>query len=525
MPALSTFVQQSVRDFGDDPAFVFEGRSTTYRDLDRGFNRAANALAALGLGRGDHVAIMQYNSDRWIQCEGGNAKAGIATVPINQRLSATEVAWQLDNSEARAVVFRPDAAPVLESVRAQLRTCRHFLCIPDGSGGVPAWADDFDALLAEAGDAEPDVEVRLSDRFRLMYTSATTGNPKGVVVTHERFGAHIVTTLANQLVDVRRGDRYLAVTPFTHMAIGFVWPFFVRGGTVVTTNGWDPGDFVRLAVEQQVTHAVLAPTLIIGLLQHLDEHPEALDLWRTGGVRAIWYAASPIPVAVARRAEEVLGPVLNQMYGLTELIGNGNSMTCTQLTSEWHARKPDSCGRVQTNNAVRVVDEESRDVPAGELGEIIVLAHNPAGYWKNDEATAETIVGGWVHTGDVGRFDEDGFLTIVDRKKDMIISGGLNVYPVEIENVIQQHPAVYQCAVIGVADPYWVETPAAVVVLKPGAELDEDSLVGFVRDRIAHFKAPKQVLFVDELPISATGKVLKRVLRERYASDAASDST
>jgi acyl-CoA synthetase (AMP-forming)/AMP-acid ligase II len=516
MPVLGTFMQQAVRDFADDPAFVFDGATTTYAELDRSFDRVANALAGLGLGRGDHVAIMQYNSDRWIQCEGGNAKAGIATVPINQRLSAAEVAWQLDNSEAQAVVFRPDAAPLLEPIRAQLRTCKRFLCIPDGSAEVPGWAEDFDVLLAAAGDAPPDVEVRLGDRYRIMYTSATTGNPKGVVVTHERFAAHIVTTLANQLADVRRGDRYLAVTPFTHMAVGFVWPFFVRGGAVVTTSRWDPGAFVQLAVEQQATHVVLAPTLIIGLLQHLDEHPEALELWRTGAVRAIWYAASPIPVAVAQRAEAVLGPVLNQMYGLTELLGNGNSMTCTQLTSEWHARKPGTCGRVQTNNAVRVVDEEARDVPVGELGEVLVGAHNPAGYWRDEQGTAEAIVDGWLHTGDVGRFDEDGFLTIVDRKKDMIISGGLNVYPVEIENVLQQHAAVQQCAVIGIDDPYWVEVPAAVVVRRPGAEAGEQELIDFVRERIAHFKAPKQVRFVEELPVSATGKVLKRVLRERY---------
>lgn len=178
MPALGSFVSQSVRDFANDPAFVFEEKTTTYRDLDRGFNRVANALGAIGLGRGDHVAIMQYNSDRWIQCEGGNAKAGIATVPINQRLSSAEVAWQLDNSEAKAVIFRPDAVAVLEPLRAELGTCRRFLCIPDGRGETPDWAEDFDALLAATGDEDPGVDVRLEDRFRLMYTSATTGNPR-----------------------------------------------------------------------------------------------------------------------------------------------------------------------------------------------------------------------------------------------------------------------------------------------------------------------------------------------------------
>ncbi|MPY85976.1 MAG: AMP-binding protein, partial [Actinophytocola sp.] len=269
---------------------------------------------------------------------------------------------------------------------------------------------------------------------------------------------------------------------------------------------WDPAQFLRLCVDERITHTILAPTLIIDLLRHVDEHPAALDQWQAAPVQAVWYAASPIPVAVARQVETTLGPVFNQMYGLTELLGNSNSMTCTQLTSTWHGRKPETAGRVQLNNAVRVVNENGADVSTGDIGEIAVRAHNAAGYWKNPDETAKTIVDGWVHTGDMGHLDDDGFLTIVDRKKDMIISGGLNIYPVEIENVLHEHPAVQQCAVIGVSDPRWVETPCAVVVRKDGATVQADELVEFVRERIAHFKVPKHVVFADELPVSATGK-------------------
>jgi acyl-CoA synthetase (AMP-forming)/AMP-acid ligase II len=520
MPALNELMIQAVRDFGDAPAVRFDRRDLTYAELDRAFDHVGRALLDLGLAPGEQSAILQYNSDRWLACEGGQAKAGICTVPINQRLSADEIAWQLDHSESRAVLFRPDAAPVVDVIRGRLQTCRHLLCLPDGRGEVPAWATDFDAVLAAtaAGGDSDGFDVRMEDRWRVMYTSATTGKPKGVVITHERFSAHVVTTLVNQLRDVRAGDRYLAVTPFTHMAIGFAWPFLACGGTVVPLDRWDPALFLKTCREERITHTVLAPTLIIALLQHLDEHPEALEDWRAGCVRAIWYAASPIPVAVARRAEEVLGPVLNQMYGATELFGNGNGMTCTQLTAEWHARKTETCGRVQHNNAVRVIDDAGADVPVGEPGEVVVLAHHPAGYWKDPQATRETIVDGWIHTGDIGRFDEDGFLTIVDRKKDMIISGGLNVYPIEIEEVLHQHPAVLQAAVIGISDPYWVEAPCAYVVPKPGATVDGEELRAFVRDRLAHFKAPKEVVLIDELPLSPTGKVLKRVLRERRAA-------
>lgn len=525
MSFFERFVRPALLEFSDRPALVHNGRVQTYAELNRSFNRVGNALRTLGLSLGDHSAILQYNSDRWLECEGGQGKFGITTVPLNTRLSPQEVAWHLNDSESRAVIFRPRQAMLLESVRDQLTTCTHLLCIPEEGEDVPDWAVNFDELLKAASDAEPDTIVPPETLYRLMYTSATTGKPKGVPVTHSHFSLHTATTLVNQLAGVSEQDRYLPVTPFTHMAIGFVWPFLSRGGTVVCTEGWNPAEFLELCAENEVTYSLLAPTVIISLLRHLEDHPEAVSTWQRAPIKAVWYAASPIPVEIAKRAEATLGNVLNQMYGLTELLGNGTSMTCTQLTAEWHSRKPGTCGRAQRNNVVRVVDDQGAPLPAGQLGEVVVLAEQPSGYWRQPEQTSETIIDGWFHTGDVGHFDEDGFLTITDRKKDMIISGGLNVYPTEVENIMYQHSGVEQCAVIGVADDYWVEVPCAIVVRKPGATCDEAELIEFVRERLAHFKAPKAVVFVDELPVSAAGKVLKRELRQRYGDVRAGSSS
>ena len=271
MSFFERFIRPALLEFGDRPALVHKGRVQTYAEMNRSFNRVGNALRALGLDIGDHSAILQHNSDRWVECEGGQAKFGIATVPLNTRLSPQEVAWHLNDSESRAVIFRPKQAALLESVRDQLTTCTHLLCIPEEDEAVPDWAVNFDDLLNAASDAEPDTVVPSETLYRLMYTSATTGMPKGVPITHSHFALHTATTLLNQLSGVSEEDRYLPVTPFTHMAIGFVWPFLARGGTVVCVEGWNPAEFLDMCAENEVTYSLLAPTIIIGLLRHIED--------------------------------------------------------------------------------------------------------------------------------------------------------------------------------------------------------------------------------------------------------------
>jgi len=508
MPTLGSFINEGVRLYGDSTALVFRDRRKSFKEVNERMNRYANALLVLGLQRGDRVALMQYNSDKWIEGFGAQAKIGICTVPVNARLSADEAAWILNDSEANAFVFRENLIGLADRIKPMAPTVEHFICVSDEPVEKPDYMLDFDELIAGAGPADPPVKAELEDMILMMYTSGTTGKPKGVISCHDNFTqGMIVNHLVNQLRDMKKGDKYLAVTPLTHMAQGFVWPTWIRGGTTVILDQFNPEDYLRTIEKEKVNYSILAPTLII----MLSEHPGA-GRYDLSSLKLIWYAASPMPTAAARRAVEVFGPVFAQMYGLTE-----NQMVCTMLLPEDHLKKPGSCGHVMVNCEVRVAGKDGRELPPGEPGELVIRTPGiMKGYWKNPVATRDTLVNGWLHSGDIGRMDKDGYFYIMDRKKDMIISGGFNVYPAEVEDCLFEHPAVQAACVIGVPDPKWVEAVKAVVVLRPGDRVTAEELIQHCKDRIAHFKAPKTVHFVEDLPVSATGKVLRRVVREKY---------
>jgi acyl-CoA synthetase (AMP-forming)/AMP-acid ligase II len=518
VPVLADTMRNAVREQADAVALVdlSDGVELTFRELDGCFDRVAKALAELGLGPGDRVAVYQRNCRHWVAAEGGLAKAGMVTVPINVYLAPREVLWLLEHSEARAIFFGPDELQTVAEIRGELTACEHLLLNPLG-GDVPGWCRRFDEQGWPGDAAEPEVDISPTDPQRIMYTSATTGLPKGVICPHETMAGSVVTALANQLRDVERDDRLLVTTPLTHVANAFLWAFLGRGARTHLARRFRPDSFCRAVADGRITHTFLAPTTIVMLLQHLRDAPADLRALREGALRAIWYAGSPIPDSVALEAEDVLGPVLNQQYGLTEQYATCPAMAVTQLTAEWHRRKVGSCGRQIVGEVVRVLDEEGRELPPGELGEVAVRCHGRvAGYWKPADPEAGAYRDGWIHTGDVGHMDDDGFLYVKDRKNDMIVSGGLNVYPAEVESVLHEHPAVYQCAVVGVPEPEWLEVPCAVVVRREGHQaVGEDELVTFARERIAHFKAPKRIVFADSLPVTATGKVLRRRLREQ----------
>jgi acyl-CoA synthetase (AMP-forming)/AMP-acid ligase II len=385
---------------------------------------------------------------------------------------------------------------------------------------VPEWAEPFSEGDWSDNDSDPAADVAPRDPQRIMYTSATTGNPKGVICPHEVMAGCIVTGLANQLNDVRTDDRLLVATPLTHVANNFFWTFFGRGASSYLMRQFRPEAFCAAVLEHGITHTFLAPTMIVTLLGHLRAEPDAAQALRDSSLRALWYAGSPIPEPVAREAEDVLGSILNQQYGLTEQYASCPTMAVTQLPASWHRRKLGSSGRQVVGLVVRVFDEDGAELPPGEPGEIVVRCHGSvAGYWKPAPDTPGAYRDGWIHTGDLGYFDEDGFLYVKDRKNDMIISGGLNVYPAEVESVLHEHPGVFQCAVVGVPDPQWIEVPCAVVVRsEEHPDVDEGELIAFARERIAHFKAPKRVVFESSLPISAAGKILRRRVRERLTT-------
>lgn len=522
MPVLAEVIRDTVRVYRRRTALVDaeDGIELTFAELDALFDRIGAGLRAAGLAAGDHVAVFQRNSRYWAGLEGALAKAGMVTVPVNVFLAAREIAWLLDHSEAKAIAFTAEEARILEPLVGST-TCGLFLCHPGGSE-TPAWAQRFDETVWPVEPADAHVPVAPGDTHRIMYTSATTGLPKGVLIPTENWTGCIVTALANQLNDVGPDDRALLSTPLTHVAGNYFWAFFARGAATVLLRQFRPEAFCRAVAEERITHAFLAPTMIVMLLEHLRGAPADVERIGSSELRALWYAGSPIPEPVAAEAEALLGQILGQHYGLTEVYAAYPTMAVTQLDPEWHRLKPGSCGRAIVGTVIRVVDEDGHEVVPGELGEIVIRgeSHN-AGYWHGPAEGEGAYRDGWIHSGDIGTFDDDGFLYVKDRKHDMIISGGLNVYPAEVESVLHEHPAVAQCAVVGVSDPKWLEVPWAVVVRSAaGATVGEDELIAFVKARIASFKTPKRIVFADSLPVTSTGKLLRRRLREALGESA-----
>jgi acyl-CoA synthetase (AMP-forming)/AMP-acid ligase II len=523
VPVLADVIRDTVRAHRGRTALVDveDGVELTFGELDSLFDRIGAGLRAAGLGPGDHVAVFQRNSRYWVGLEGALAKAGMVTVPVNVYLASPEVLWLLDHAEAKAIAFTPDEAETLAPIAGSTATCSLFLCHPQGSE-TPAWAQRFDETVWPESAVDELLPVAPGDTHRIMYTSATTGFPKGVLIPSENWVGCIVTALANQLDDVGQEERVLLSTPLTHVAGNYFWAFFGRGATTVLLRQFRPEGFVGAVVRHRITHAFLAPTMIVMLLEHLKGAPAEAQALRASELRRLWYAGSPIPEPVALEAENLLGPILGQHYGLTEVYSTYPTMAVTQLHPEWHRRKPGSCGRPIVGTVIRVVDDAGKELPPGELGEIVIRCQSRvAGYWRGPADGQGAYRAGWIHTGDVGTFDDEGFLYVKDRKNDLIISGGLNVYPAEVESVLHEHPAVAQCAVVGVSDPKWLEVPWAVVVRSAGAgDVGEDELIAFVRTRIASFKTPKRVIFAESLPVTTTGKLLRRQLRETLRESA-----
>lgn len=476
----------------------------------------ANALTELGLVPGSRVGVLVENSIRAVITETGVITAGLVCVPLNMRLSGPELRWQLEHSDASALVLSSEQVSRFADIgwwsdHARILT---WGSSESGDGRMV----DFEVLVREASTTWRSEFLRFNPSLpaRLMYTSATTGRPKGVVCPQVHLHDNAVSMLANQLQDLRRDDCYYAATPITHMANGFLWPTLARGARTVVSSRFQVETFTDVVEGFGVTHTLVAPTMLVMLLRHLREHRDEVDRLRSSRLRAIWYAGAPIAPGVAADAERTFGAILNQQYGLTELFGAHPAMCCSVLYAEDHARNLGTSGRPMIGAVIRIANGDT-EVGMGDIGEIQVRGRPPVGgYWNDPAATEETFGSGWIKTGDVGWFDERGYLHISDRKKDMIISGGFNVYSAEVEACLALHPGVEHSAVVGIADDVWGEVPWAVVVRREGAvACDEAELITFVRDRLAHYKAPKRVLFWTDLPVSGTGKVLKREVRSQ----------
>ena len=496
----------------DAVAFRFEGRDTSFAAFDRHTNQVANALIAAGLTTGDRVAYVGKNSDHYFELMFGAAKAGVVTTPIGWRLAPAEIAYIVADSDAKLVFVGPELIAHIETVAAELTHRPVVIAMEaEGAGEHPtfeAWRDARDA-------ADPMKPIATSDIAVQLYTSGTTGRPKGAMLTHDNLLA-MRRQAAKTPMDWNQwgpDDVSLVAMPVAHIG-GTGWGLvgLLNGAKGVVAREFDPTKVLDFIETERVSKMFMVPAA----LQIVVRQPRAREV-DYSRLTHILYGASPIPLDLLRECIEVFGCGFCQQYGMTETTG-----TVVYLPPEDHDpagnQRMRSAGLPMPGVEIKVMGEDGASLPAGQVGEVAIRsAANMAGYWKLDEATAKTIdADGWLRTGDAGYLDEDGYLFIHDRVKDMIISGGENIYPAEVESAVYGHPHVAEVAVIGVPDETWGEAVKAVVAPKPGVEPDAADIIAFARTRIAHFKAPKSVDFVPALPRNASGKILRRELRAPY---------
>ncbi|HEV7135017.1 MAG TPA: long-chain-fatty-acid--CoA ligase, partial [Steroidobacteraceae bacterium] len=506
---MTTALRRALQQNPDRALTIFGPRTRTVRESADRIARLAGGLAALGVARGDRVAILALNSDRYHEYLLAVPWLGAVVNPCNIRWSAAELGYALRESETKVLLVDSAFAAMLPALREQWDGLETVVYC--GDGAAPDGCVEYEQLIA---DASPilDVDCGPDDLYGVFFTGGTTGFAKGVMLSHRNMIASAMGSLAT-LDFVVRGGRLLHTAPMFHLADIATWNAgMMAGSTHVIVPSFTPSSVVGAIAEHHVTDVLLVPTMI----QFLVDSPaiESADL---SSLRGVVYGASPISAALLQRARKAFPAArFVQAYGMTEL-----SPVATLLSPEDHddPQLTGSCGRGAIHVEVRIVDSSGKEVPRGTVGEVLVRGENVMiGYWGRPGDSAEALRGGWMHTGDGGYMNDAGYVFIVDRMKDMIISGGENVYSVEVENALARHVAVAACAVIGIPDNQWGERVHAVVVLHPGAQLSVDELQESCRSHIAGYKVPRTVEFVDALPLSGAGKVLKRELRERHRS-------
>ena len=486
---------------------VERGRRFTYAELNARANRIAAALRTRGVAPGDRVAFLMMNGAEYVEAYYGVAKLGAVMVPLNWRLVPDELAFIIGDAGATVLLFDSEFDEAAEALHAADTPLRTWLRV--GGEGGPAFADDYDTACAAESDDAVESDAGEDDMLFIMYTSGTTGLPKGAVHTHGTVAAASITI--NMTADNRHGDRYLQMLPLFH--VGALLPMtggLHRGAAIVLMRQFDPARVFPLIEEEKITTGLAVPAMLNFMLAaggH-ESHDHSTVRWIMSG-------AAPVPVSLIEKYA-ALGIEIHQVYGLTETCG-----PACLISPEAALAKAGSTGPAFFHTDVRVVDAEGAPVAPGEVGEVIIRgAHIMKEYWNRPDATAETIRDGWLYSGDLATIDADGYVYIQDRKKDMIITGGENVYPAEIEDVLSRHPKLSESAVIGMPSERWGETPAAIVVPKPGETVTADEVLDFCRDKLARYKIPKVVDFIDVIPRNPTGKILKRLLREQFPGPA-----
>ncbi|MDN5937945.1 MAG: AMP-binding protein [Salinisphaera sp.] len=509
--AIVEYLDRGARRNPDGPCLTAaDGRSMTYREVQRLSYRIGNKLIDLGFRRGDVGSVLSFNDAFAFACTFGLARAGMTWLPANPRNKEDDSHYLFDFMDCRVLLFSSDFAALVAALRPRLPGIKAWVCLDRDLNDVPSMQTWLEAI----DDRDPDLPRSAEDRAVLFPTGGTTGRSKGVQWSHRVVHNVVATYMTCICYDQIERPVNMAAAPLTHAAGLICWPTLARGGQVVILPKPDIELMLDTIERYRVTELFLPPTVIYRML----EHPGVEDR-DYSSLRYFVYAAAPMSVDKLKRALKVFGPCMTQTYGQAEapmlatFFSPAEHMPDGQMAAD---ERLASCGYPTPLVEVRILDEQNNELPHGEPGEICVRGDLVMdGYYKQPEKTAETVIGGWLHTGDVGIQGADGWLRIVDRKKDMIITGGLNVYPQEIEQVIWSHPAVGDCAVIGLPDEDWGERVTAVVELAPEGKADAEDIMALCKQQLGSVKAPKTVYF-RELPRSPNGKVLKRELRDEY---------
>ncbi len=504
---------KSSEAFPDRPAVIHGAKRLTYARFNERVNRLANALLERGIRPGDHVALLMYNYPEMFESLFACFKLGCGSVPINFRLHPNECAFIIHHSEAKALILSPEFNGSVLDLRERIPRVRDLITISGAEGELL----DYESLIAGGASRFRDHDVHQDDTAWIFYTSGTTGLPKGAMLTHRNLLAMSMNFYADICPGMSPTDTALHAAPLSHGSGLYALPNVGKGAcnVILESKSFDADLVLKTIEEHKITNMFAAPTMIRLLLDS-----SSISRYDLSSMKALNYGGAPMLVKDLMEAMEKLGPCLVQLFGQAE-----SPMTITYLPQWAHLQEgtPEqitrlaSAGIQRTDVEVAVFDHDDKELPRGETGEIVTRSDLVMkGYWRNPEATADTLRNGWLHTGDMGYMDDHGYLFIMDRSKDMIISGGENVYPREIEEVIIRHPAVREVAVIGVPDPKWGEAIKAVISLAPGETVTEAEIIEFCRNHIAGYKKPKSVDIVSEIPKNNYGKILKRELRSKY---------
>ncbi len=530
---LGDISERNARHSPDLEAIVFRDKHTTWKEFDDRANSIANGILELGLGKGDRVALLMANSDAICNCYFGIGKTGVISIPLNTMLSKRELAYIINDSKPKILIYSSIFEPIVKVLKEmdECKSLKDFYCFDQEQNNFKSeFAKDFEDLATGYSNLPPQVDINDRDCCFLSYTGGTTGNPKGVMLSHFGVIQSALLTIATGIGEnttTDKGDRILLPLPIFHLAATLgVLTSSLAEATVLTMDTFNISEMLKIAETEKATSLCFVPTMLNLFVQQDD----LIKSHNLSSVKAIVYGAAPMHSAVLKKAIELFpGMKFQGGYGLSEF-----SPVIAWLTPKDHnfaLQKPENeylllaAGRPMTGVTLKIVDEKDNELPKGQVGEIVVQGDGiMLGYWNLPEKTKEALKGGWLHTGDMGYLGEDDYLFIVDRSKDMIKSGSENVFSKEVEDVIYEHPAVLECAIIAVPHEKWGEAVHAVVVLKrgykKGKDITEQDIIDFCKENIAKYKAPKSVEFKRGLPKSAQGKILKRKLREKHWPEA-----